>query len=299
MESILEEGGQAKSRYRVSNLRISTWGKQLEVFVNGDIVVTRGCPQRRPANVSYINVSTNDTIMVENAQCSSEGELPPSLSWINDGSRDLQEWGHVLLCGEGSKQNVKSPPSIVLTQHEPNQIHIIVEEAGQYPSFLYSFWTMDGTAANAANITGGRVGVKLVFHVAYTVRLAEAMVTGIVNRNVDGGGCFGMHREFNERRKDGPYPFEFDILESSKLFSEEPESGEPVPVDDAEAATFEIISDIKSLTVLVMLALSFVANVLIQRLNPCEMDVYYRYLTKRSSSTVNKVVRILPRHLPS
>ncbi|CAM9218258.1 unnamed protein product [Pylaiella littoralis] len=240
---------EAKSRYRVISLRTSIWRGKEEVFIDGGIIVASWSPESRPANFSYTGMSDDGTVMVDSVQCSSEGELPVTVRWTNETSGELEDWGQVLHCGEGPKQNAKAQPAIILTQKGTSQTHVIVEEAAQYPSFLYSVWTAtDGTAE-----------IKYSFHVASTVRLAEAVVTGIVNGKADGGGCFGTLRAYSERDKDEPTPFDFDKFDRASPFGEKPESDGPEFLDDVEAITYGIEIDKPALVSIVwLLALSFV-----------------------------------------
>ncbi|CAN0426600.1 unnamed protein product [Pylaiella littoralis] len=254
------QGEEAMSRYRVISFKKSIWRGKKEAFIDGDIIVASWSPESRPANFSYTGMSDDDTVMVDSVQCSSEGELPVTVQWTNETSGELEDWGQVLHCGEGPKQNAKAQPAIILTQKGTNQTHVIVEEAAQYPSFLYSVWTAtDGTAAAAASITGNSAEIKYSFHVASTIRLAEAMVTGIVNGKADGGGCFGTLRAYSERDKDEPTPFDFDKFDRASPFGEKPESDGPEPLDNVEAITYGIKIDEQALVSIVcLLALSFV-----------------------------------------
>lgn len=106
-----------------------------------------------------------------------------------------EKWGRVTECESGPKLingsvDRVSPPTIFLNSSEGEQ-HLIVEEESSYPSFLYSVWKpSDVTSANLTELSH-------VFYISTTTRLAEAIVSGIANRIVSGGGCVDLLMQFS------------------------------------------------------------------------------------------------------
>lgn len=120
--------------------------------------------------------------------------------YVSQEPGDAAEWGTVTECESGplvvntsttTVEAIQSPPVILLNK-TGGGFHLIVEEASSYPSFLYSVWT----AVEVAE-TNESVEVSHVFYVASTTRLAEAIVSGVVNGATNGGYCVDLLSKFS------------------------------------------------------------------------------------------------------
>ena len=166
------------------------------------------------------------TTTVKGLKCT--GTTPPNAVDVYLGAD--KKWGSVLECEQGPSltdellllQDDKycPPPTIIMTSSE-GEVFLIVEEDISYPSFLYSVWTV-------GRQNGLSTELKHAFHIAATMRLAEAVVTGIVHGEISGGGCFGVLRKFSETRR----PCEGVVLRASP-FGEHP-TGDRVKIQDLE-----------------------------------------------------------------
>lgn len=182
-------------------------------FINGDILVASWSTE--PEEMPILFYNTNGAV-VDSLECSGE-----TLKSATVYSGDV-EWGTALDCERGPRPSAgraTSPPAIILTNAATGEINVVVEESSSYPSFLYSVWTAEGA---------GSTELVYSFHLASTVRLAEAVVTGIVNGETSGGGCFGLLRMFSETR----LSYE-DELERASPFGEHP-TGDTVDIQNLE-----------------------------------------------------------------
>lgn len=108
---------------------------------------------------------------------------------------ESDKWGDATECESGprlanaSLVDRASPPVILLNSTE-GVVHLIVEEESSYPSFLYSVW-MPGEE------TSEDVELNHVFYISSTTRLVEAIISGIANGVVTGGGCVDMLTKFS------------------------------------------------------------------------------------------------------
>lgn len=107
-----------------------------------------------------------------------------------------KKWGYVTECESGPKLLEEgnaaistSPPTILLNSSE-GVVHMIVEEESSYPSFLYSVWT-------PGEVTSGITYLDHVFYISSTTRLAEAIVSGVANGVLTGGGCVDLLASFS------------------------------------------------------------------------------------------------------
>lgn len=112
-----------------------------------------------------------------------------------------ESWGVATECESGptlaniSNSNTTSagPPTILLNSSTGN-MHLLVEESSSYPSFLYSVWKPhENEAAKPVPTTE----LQHLFHIATTVRLAEAVVTAVANGIENGGGCVDLLSQFS------------------------------------------------------------------------------------------------------
>lgn len=108
-------------------------------------------------------------------------------------------WGSVFTCDNGPSltQNTTSetksvtPPAIIMKRDVDGKEFLIVEESSSSPSFMYSVWNFNVG-------TNDSIELHPMFQIAATMRLAEAVVTGIVHGETTGGGCFGLLRRYSE-----------------------------------------------------------------------------------------------------
>lgn len=259
---------QAKSRYYVKDYREYAWSNGIDKNIDGEIVVASWDRADKPS-LSY---GAADTVTVESIACTGPGDSDV------DGSVVLneEEWGRVLECGEGPKMDAQaeaeaSQPAIILTDSSTGKVHIIVEEVGTHPSFLYSVWA----AANASS-----VDLAYTFHISSTVRLAEAVVTGIVHGETDGGGCFGLLRAFSrgEDTEDTSINYPSEVFQRAKPFGENPKMSKVDSLQDVETLEAGVLMNTNALVAFVCLLLLSVAGIgwsmcLKSRV---EMDVYDR-----------------------
>lgn len=182
-----EADGSARSRYHVGINDITV--------VNGNIEVAYWSTNVNNAPSLFYNVK-NAT--VDSLECSG-GELKNAELYVGDDSSE--KWGDVVECERGPiltdvlnmyPDKPPSPPTIILTGPD-GDVHVIVEESSTYPSFLYSVWKSEKDVGTSFKL-------HHQFHIGSTMRLAEAVVTGIVHHGkfATGGGCFGLVRLFSE-----------------------------------------------------------------------------------------------------
>lgn len=217
LPNMFEDG--AKSRYYMeANTRY-------EGAVNGAVSVAFWGTEaaKSPSQFYYLD---GDTTTVKGLKCT--GNKTPDAIDVYLGNDTT--WGSVFECEQGPSltddllllydDKTAPPPTIIMTSSE-GEVFIIVEENISYPSFLYSVWTVESE-------NGTSTELKHAFHIAATMRLVEAVVTGIVHGERSGGGCFGVLRKFSETR----VPCENIVLRASP-FGEHPK-GDSVRIQDLE-----------------------------------------------------------------
>eukprot|EP00752_Nemacystus_decipiens_P018685 g16749.t1 len=119
------------------------------------------------------------------------------LSGGEDGQQ-VEEWGTATDCDAGPAPlnvTVNELPPVIILSGSNNDLHMIVEEDSSYPSFLYSVWrpVFMGGGTNASE----PAELHHVFYVSSTTRLAEAIVSGVVNGIMSGGGCVDLLSQFS------------------------------------------------------------------------------------------------------
>ena len=257
---------QAKSRYYVKDYREYAWSKKIDKYIDGEIVVASWDPDDKPG-LSY---GDGDTVTVEGIACTGPGDSDEDGS-VMFGSG---EWGRVLECGEGPKvdaQTEPSQPAIILTDSATRQVHVVVEEVGTHPSFLYSVWT----AANASS-----VDLAYTFHISSTVRLAEAVVTGIVHGETTGGSCFGLLRAFSkgDDTEDTSANYPPELFQRAKPFGENPKMSKVDSLQDVETLEAGVLMNTNALVAFVCLLLLSLVGIgwTMCLKSSVEMDVYDR-----------------------
>eukprot|EP00903_Cladosiphon_okamuranus_P017853 g16431.t1 len=262
---------QANSRYYVKDYQEFAWSKKTNTYKSGEIVVASWDPEDRPS----LFYGPADTVTVKELGCTHGGE--PKGSVMYDG----EEWGDVLECGEGpqvSGQNESSQPAIILSNNSTG-VSVVVEEVGTHPSFLYSVWT----AANASSVGAPQVNLTYAFHISSTVRLAEAVVTGIVHGETDGGGCFGLLRAFSRGsdNEDTDTPINAppdDTYERATPFGEKPKDSKVDSLQDVETLEGGVLMTTNALVAFVCLLLLSLVGIgwSVCLKSAAEMDIFDR-----------------------
>lgn len=117
------------------------------------------------------------------------------------GQQTTEQWGTATECDAGprllnpSSADEESPPAIILYASNSSSVYVIAEEESSYPSFLYSVWRPVNIAASGNSTQP--VEMHHVFYVSSTTRMAEAIVSGVVNDIVSGGGCVDLLSQFS------------------------------------------------------------------------------------------------------
>lgn len=198
--------GDAKSRYHVHNKR--------HPEVNGGILVASWSDKAMDAPSLFYGAEDNASAIIGSLECSKGSvTLHDADVYVGDGDTS---WGTVLECAEGpsvTNTNETSLPTIILSRGSKR--YIIVEESSSYPNFMYSVWTTDSR-------TDADVKIQHEFHISSSMRLAEAVVTGIVQaaqneEEPTGGGCFSLLRQYSENNVGYS-----DELERASPFGEHP-----------------------------------------------------------------------------
>ena len=152
-----------------------------------------------------------------------------------------RKWGYVTECEggprlvEGNSTVPTSPPTILLNSSE-GIVHMIVEEESSYPSFLYSVWA-------PGEITPEMTYLDHVFYVSSTTRLVEAIVSGVANGILTGGGCIDLLSKFSISNTS----YDLGGAERAFPFGEHPGSSSVDTLDQVEPIVAGIlVSDIGS-----------------------------------------------------
>ncbi|CAN0338836.1 unnamed protein product [Ectocarpus sp. 8 AP-2014] len=282
----------AKSRYYVEEYKNYVWSTPKDRYINGDITVASWPPNDKqhrnwsPDDKPDLVYGKSDTVAVDGITCSSGGQavnftddpIPVTLKSETD---DIEEWGTVLECDQGpARIDIigNSKPSIILTERKTGDTHVIVEETSSEPSFLYSVWNATGASISAAG--NSSVEIAYAFHIESKIRLAEAVITAIVNGVADegGGACFGLLRAYNK----GPH-HTVDVSdthgeERAMPFGEDPVSHKISSLKDNEPIIIGVEMNTNAMVALALvIGLSFIGIALTLFLCPkYEMDVFNR-----------------------
>ena len=232
----------AKSRYYMeANTRY-------EGYINGAISVAfwHTEPAITPSQFYHLD---GDPAKVQGLECTGNGNPDVVDLYLGDD----EKWGTVLECENGPSLTVDllklhddktvTPPTIILTSTN-GDVYLVVEESSSYPSFLYSIWTVE-----PQNDTSTALELQHEFHIAATMRLAEAVVTGIVHGEVSGGGCFGLLRKFSESRE--PYG---SVANRASPFGEHP-TGDHVDIQELEKVEVGLQIGVNALTCFICIML--------------------------------------------
>lgn len=218
LENIDKDG--AKSRYYMENT------SKFKGFIDGIISVAfwHTDASTAPSQFYYLD---GDVAWVDGLECTGNSDPAPVGVYLGNDT----PWGTVYECENGpsltdelqTRHDDKTvpPPTIIMTSSDSADVFLIVEESSSYPSFMYSIWTVGSVDGNATELVHE-------FHIAATMRLAEAVVTGIVHDEISGGGCFGLLRKFSESR--APYG---SVALRASPFGEHP-AGDSVSIEQLE-----------------------------------------------------------------
>lgn len=214
----------AQSRYFMNST-------DYEGFINGQISVAfwNTDPAVIPNQFYYLD---GITPMVEALECTGDGNSETVDVYLGDTT--TVRWGTVLKCEQGPSltqtlldqhgDKTVSPPTIIMSS-DKGEVFLIVEESSSYPSFLYSIWSVGSPDDTPTEL-------EHKFHIAATMRLAEAVVTGIVHGEISGeisgGACFGLLRKFSQSQK--PYG---SVADRASPFGEHP-AGDSVEIQQLE-----------------------------------------------------------------
>lgn len=262
----------AKSRYYTENDARHT-GE-----VNGDLVV------------AYWNTEPDDSLFyytgdgattVEGLQCSDD-VAPNTMDVYHGGVL----WGTAIECENGPNltpvllaqhQDKSVTPPTILLKNSDEEAFLIVEESSNGLSFLYSSWTIqteDGIATE----------LQLVFQIAATMRLAEAVVTGVVQGERSGGACFGLVRKYSENRE--LYNIT-SIAERASPFGERPSRDSMANIQDIEKISVGLATNaiglLCMLCIAVLISIGVVWSVCVH--SSVAMDVYDRDELVRAASS--------------
>ncbi|CAM9231691.1 unnamed protein product [Scytosiphon promiscuus] len=182
-------------------------------IVRGSTVFTSWstAPAEAGAALFYDENGEGDYALVAGLQCSTASTSHPV--FLSNGEQTA-EWGTATECEVGPRlanSTVdESPPAIILNgtlssggssssydarANHDNNVHIIVEEDSSYPSFMYSVWRP--VTPDPTNNISEPAELHHEFFVSSTTRLAEAIVSGVVNGIMSGGGCVDLLSQFS------------------------------------------------------------------------------------------------------
>lgn len=244
----------AKSMYDIEKKETCRKGS-----VNGNIRVAfwSEIPGEAPGDL-YYNQNTSAKATVASVRCAGDQRDDDTnpIQFVGDNATNI--WGTVASCDNGPRlstlvdgsDDADAPPMLILNRTDGHTF-LIVEESSNNPSFLYSVWTNNGAQF------GNSTELSHLFYIAATMRLAEAVVTAIVQGKTSGRECFFLVR-VNSRIED-----DIDSEDKSdggskpqraKPFGEDP-TNELVRIEELETIECGLEIDLKALICLVILIL--------------------------------------------
>ena len=241
-------------------------------------------PGNSPSELFYDNGDTH--AMLEDVECSAGATSHTVFLSGGGNGQQMKEWGTATECDAGPaplNATTKESPPVILLSGDSN-LHMIVEEDSSYPSFLYSVWQPvlagDGTNASAP------AEMHHVFYVSSTTRLAEAIVSGVVNGIMSGGGCVDLLSQFSAANTT------YDLGGMSRVapFGEYPSFASVESIDDVEEIVEGVkVSDIGMISGLILMVVtgaSF-AGCLVSLKSRTSMDVFDRDAVIRAVALPN------------
>eukprot|EP00903_Cladosiphon_okamuranus_P017732 g16325.t1 len=195
-------------------------------IVLGNTIFASWSPQSsRIASGLFYDVDDGQALVAEVA-CST----PSRTGALYVSAAERNKWGDVAECESGprlvnaSEADRSSPPTILLTSTD-SVVHLIVEEESSYPSFLYSVWTPGEVREEE-----GGTELNHIFFISSTTRLVEAIVTGIANGVVNGGGCVDLLTMYSVANA----TYSLDGAQRVSPFGEHPRSSSVETLDQVE-----------------------------------------------------------------
>lgn len=207
--------GNATATYRVG-----------DTIINGNTLFASWSAEPTRISSSLFYDMGGEAAVVEAVNCSIPARK--GAVYLKSAGGDSEIWGDATECESGpklvnaSEVDRASPPTIFLKSME-DILHLVVEEESSYPSFLYSVWKPE-------TITAEPPKLHFVFYIASTTRLAEAIVTGVVNGIMKGGGCVDLLVQYSVANQ-------VYVLEGAKRvspFGEHPRSSSVDSLDQVE-----------------------------------------------------------------
>lgn len=209
------ENGNASHTYRVDNR-----------IVRGKTIFATWSTEFAHAEPHLFYNATEGSASVEAIACTVPLRTA-SVYVLPDGSglSAEEKWGVAMECENGPMPTTgvstdgTNPPAIIMASSGGEAHYVVVEEDSSYPSFMYSVWR----AASAVEIVH-------VFHIATNTRMVEAIVTGIANGIVSGGGCVDLLTQFSVSNKT------YTIGNSTRVspFGEHPDASSVESLDQVE-----------------------------------------------------------------
>ncbi|CAM9509002.1 unnamed protein product, partial [Hapterophycus canaliculatus] len=264
-------GTEAKSWYYVEDFKQYAWSAKEDRYMKGAIEVASWSTELGMPDLSYGD--WQKPVTVKNVSCSSGEPLKNALVM-----RGNDEWGSVIECEAGPAlvNKTSSQPAIILRE-DGGDTHVVVEETSKYPSFLYSVWKA-GVDPAAAVASDAEVELEYSFHIASSVRLADAVVTGIVNGLNDAGGCFGLIRLYSTGPDTGKSISGYEDHQKASPFGEDPQGGKVDSLAAVETIEHGVVMNMNALVAFAwLMALSAVGIVWsICLRSSIGMDIYDR-----------------------
>eukprot|EP00903_Cladosiphon_okamuranus_P011460 g10794.t1 len=241
-------------------------------------------PGNSPSELFYDNGEAHT--MVKGVVCTAGGTSHTVFLSSGGYDQQMEEWGSATVCDVGPaplNATIKEFPPVILLRGGRN-VHMIVEEDSSYPSFLYSVW--QPVLAGDGNNTSEPAEMQHVFYVSSTTRLAEAIVSGVVNGIMSGGGCVDLLSQFSMANT------AYDLGGMSRVapFGEYPSFASVESIDDVE----EIVAGVKvsnigmvsGLILMVVTGASFVGCLVSMKIRT-KMDVFDRDAVIRAVALPN------------
>eukprot|EP00752_Nemacystus_decipiens_P015749 g14061.t1 len=209
--------GNASTSYRVG-----------DGIVLGNTIFAAWSPEAsRIASGLFYDVDDGQALVSEVA-CST----PSRMGALYVSVAETSKWGDVTECESGprllnaSEADRSSPPTILLNSTE-SVVHLIVEEESSYPSFLYSVWQPGDVRPQEE---GGGMELNHVFYISSTTRLVEAIVSGVANGVLTGGGCVDLLTKYSVANS----TYSLNGAQRVSPFGEHPRSSSVESLDQVE-----------------------------------------------------------------
>lgn len=176
------EHGTASNTYRIGNK-----------IVRGKTLFASWSNQFALASPGLFYNTNEGRALVEGIACTALLRTA-SVYVMRDGSDSPggEKWGVVMECESGpmpvnsTVDDIANPPAIIMSSSGGEAHYVIVEEDSSYPNFMYSVWRAAST-----------VELEHMFFISTNSRMVEAIVTGIANGILNGGGCVDLLAQYS------------------------------------------------------------------------------------------------------